>query len=49
MRLLAAAATAALALVSSCNAANLVVKATGGNNSSPLMYGLMHEVSEVVC
>ncbi|KAJ9139520.1 GH51 arabinofuranosidase [Coniochaeta hoffmannii] len=43
MRPLTAAATAALAFASSCNAANLVVQATGGNNSSPLMYGLMHE------
>ncbi|KAB5542523.1 glycoside hydrolase superfamily [Coniochaeta sp. 2T2.1] len=43
MKSLTAAVTAALAMVSSCNAVNLVVKANGGNSSSPLMYGLMHE------
>lgn len=44
MRILSTAATAAVALASSCNAVNLVVRAGGGNASSPLMYGLMHEV-----
>ncbi|KAB5536249.1 glycoside hydrolase superfamily [Coniochaeta sp. 2T2.1] len=43
MKSFTAAVTAALALVSSCDAVNLVVKASGGNASSPLMYGLMHE------
>lgn len=48
MRLLAATVTAALALVPSCNAVNLVVEASGGNASSPLMYGLMFEVSKAI-
>lgn len=43
MRAFTAAATAALALASSCHAANLVVHSTGGNVTTSTMYGLMHE------
>jgi alpha-N-arabinofuranosidase len=48
MRSLTTAAAAALALVSSCNAVNLIVKSSGGNASSPLTYGIMHEVSRTL-
>ncbi|KAK3345964.1 glycoside hydrolase superfamily [Lasiosphaeria hispida] len=34
---------AVLAITSPCNAVNLLVRSSGGNLSSPIMYGLMHE------
>lgn len=43
MKLSRTTATAALALATSCQAANLVVHATGGNVTTTTMYGLMHE------
>lgn len=43
MKFVAAATAVALALTSSCQAANLVVKATGGNVTSDIQYGIMHE------
>lgn len=39
-----AAVTAALALASSCQGYNLTVKASGGNVTTNMMYGIMHEV-----
>ena len=45
----AAAAVAGLSLAWSCAAYQISVKATGGNATSPIQYGIMHEVGEPRC
>ncbi len=42
MRLLQLAVASALA--SSCSAVNLLVRGGGGNSTTAMMYGIMHEV-----
>lgn len=44
MRFLQSAVVSALALASSCSAVDLFVRGSGGNKTTKMMYGIMHEV-----